>query len=50
MENGKTVGPNNVSMKVWKCLGEKGISWLTKLFNMIMKSKRQCQVSGEKLP
>ena len=39
MENCKTMGPDNVSMKVQKCLGDNGISWLTKLFNEMMKSK-----------
>ena len=39
MENAKVVGPNNIPIEVCKCLGGKGISWLTKLFNEILRSK-----------
>ena len=40
MDNGKTVGLDNIAIEVWKCLREKGISWLKKLFNKIMWSKK----------
>ena len=40
MENGKVVGPVNIPIEVWKCLGMKGISWLTNLFNEILRSKK----------
>ena len=40
MDNGKAMGPNNIPIEVWKCLGGKGIIWLTKLFNEILRSKR----------
>ena len=35
-------GPNNIHIEVWKwkCLGGKGINWLTKLFNEILRSKK----------
>ena len=49
MENGKAVIPNNIPIVVWKCLGGKGISWLTKLFNKIMRPKR-CRTIGERVP
>jgi len=26
--------------EVWRCLGENGISWLTKLFDVVLKSKK----------
>ena len=48
MENGKAMGPNNIPIEVWKCLGGKDISWLTKLFNKILRSKR-CRMSGERV-
>ena len=37
MKNYKTVGADNILIKVWKCMREKGISWLMKLFNAILK-------------
>ena len=40
MHNGKVVGSDNIPIEVWKCLGKQGIEWLTKLFNMILKTKR----------
>ena len=36
MENSKAVGSNGIPIEVWKCLGEKGVLWLTKLFNEIL--------------
>nr|ABN08628.1 RNA-directed DNA polymerase (Reverse transcriptase) [Medicago truncatula] len=40
MSNGKAVGPDNIPIEVWKSLGDRGIVWLTKLFNEIMKTKK----------
>ncbi|RDX83951.1 hypothetical protein CR513_35074, partial [Mucuna pruriens] len=40
MANSKVVGLNNMQIEVWMDLGEKGISWLTKLVNEIMRSKK----------
>ncbi|KAL5135334.1 putative RNA-directed DNA polymerase from transposon BS [Glycine soja] len=40
MSNGKAVGPDNIPIEVWKTLGNRGLEWLTKLFNEIMRSKR----------
>ena len=40
MKNGRAVGPDNIPIEVWKGLGEKGINWLTKLFNEILRSKK----------
>nr|KYP34423.1 Retrovirus-related Pol polyprotein LINE-1 [Cajanus cajan] len=40
LENGKAVGPDTIPIEVWKTLGAKGISWLTKLFNEIMRSNK----------
>ena len=36
MSNGKAVGPDNKCGIVWKSLGDRGIVWLTKLFNEII--------------
>ena len=30
MKNHKPVGPDNIPIEAWKCMGEEGISWLTK--------------------
>ena len=40
------MGLDNIHVTVWKCLEEKGISWLTKLLNEIM-GPRKCGTSGE---
>ncbi|KAL5153826.1 LINE-1 retrotransposable element ORF2 protein [Glycine soja] len=39
MSNGKAVGPDNIPIEVWKTLGDRGLKWLTELFNEIMRSK-----------
>ncbi|KAK9099195.1 hypothetical protein Syun_026240 [Stephania yunnanensis] len=40
MKIGKACGPDEIPIEVWKCLGEIGLIWLTKLYNKILKSKR----------
>ncbi|XP_021740395.1 uncharacterized protein LOC110706747 [Chenopodium quinoa] len=35
MKPKKTVGPDGVPIKVWRCFGKIGIDWLTNLFNKI---------------
>ena len=40
MANGKTVGPDQIPVKVWKCMGEEGLEWLTELFNVIFKTAK----------
>ena len=40
MKHRKTVGPYDIPIEVWKVLGETGISWLTYLFNRILKVKK----------
>ena len=40
MSSGKTVGPDNKPIEVWKSLGDRGIVWLTNLFNEIMRTKK----------
>ncbi|MCX8814367.1 exonuclease/endonuclease/phosphatase family protein, partial [Vibrio parahaemolyticus] len=40
MKCGKAIGPNGLPIEVWKCIGEVGIKWLTKFFNIIFKAKK----------
>lgn len=40
VDNGKLVEHDNIPIQLQKCLREKNISWLTKLFNKIMISKK----------
>ena len=40
MKNGKAVGPNDIPVEVWKCLGESVLKFLTKLYNRTMESER----------
>jgi hypothetical protein len=38
MKTCKTLGPDDIPIKVWRCLGDIAIVWLTKLFNTIFRS------------
>ena len=40
MKSGKALGPDGIPIEVWKCLGEVGVSWLTKLFNRIILTRK----------
>ena len=40
MKNGKAVGPDDIPVEVWKCLGESALKFLTKLYNITMESER----------
>ncbi|KAK3565386.1 hypothetical protein QTP86_007665 [Hemibagrus guttatus] len=40
MKNGKAVGPDDISVEVWKCLGEAAVEFLTSLFNRVLESER----------
>ena len=33
IKNGNAVGPDDISVEVWKCLGEMAVKFLTRLFN-----------------
>ena len=37
MNNGKAVGPDDIPVEVWKCLGESAMKLLTKLYNRTME-------------
>ena len=40
MKNGKAVGPDDIPVDVWKCLCERALPFLTKLYNRTMESQR----------
>ncbi|KAM1225087.1 hypothetical protein ACFX2G_044844 [Malus domestica] len=40
MKHRKAVGLDDIPIEVWKVLGETGITWLTDLFNRILKTKK----------
>ena len=37
MKTGKAVGPDDIPIEAWKCLGELVIDFLTRLFNKILE-------------
>ena len=39
MKRDKAVGPNDIPVEAWECLGNEGIDWLTNLFNSILTSE-----------
>ncbi|KAK3535500.1 hypothetical protein QTP70_016924 [Hemibagrus guttatus] len=40
MKSGKAVGPGDIPVEVWKCLGEAAVEFLTSLFNRILESEK----------
>jgi len=40
MKGGKAMGPDGISIEVWRCLGARATVWLTKLFNLIFRSNK----------
>jgi hypothetical protein len=40
MKISKTLGPDGIPIEVWRCLGDIAIVWLTKLFNIILRSNK----------
>jgi hypothetical protein len=36
----KAMGPDGISIKVWRCLGDLAIVWLSKMFNNIYRSNK----------
>lgn len=39
-KSGKVVGPDDIPVEAWKCLGEMAVEFLTRLFNKILESER----------
>ncbi|KAI5089396.1 hypothetical protein C0J45_20804 [Silurus meridionalis] len=42
MKSGKSVGPDDIPVEAWRCVGEMAVEFLTRLFNRILE--------GEKMP
>ncbi|KAK3547330.1 hypothetical protein QTP86_018921, partial [Hemibagrus guttatus] len=40
MKSGKAVGPDDIPVEIWKCLGEAAVGFLTSLFNRVLESER----------
>ncbi|KAK3528499.1 hypothetical protein QTP70_000472 [Hemibagrus guttatus] len=40
MKSGKAVGPYDIPVEVWKCLGEAAVEFLASLFNRVLESER----------
>ena len=40
MKTGKAVGPDDIPVEAWKCLGELAVDFLTRLFNKILEDER----------
>ena len=40
MKGGKAMDPDGIPIKVWRCLGDIAIVWLTKMFNNIFRSNK----------
>ena len=40
MKGGKVMGPDGILIEVWRCLSDRAIVWLTKLFNLIFWSNK----------
>src|SRR6266540_6099782 len=40
MKGGNAMGHNGIPIEVWRCLGDRAIVWLTKLFNLIFRSNK----------
>jgi hypothetical protein len=40
IKTGKALGPDDIPIEVWRCLGDITIVWLTKLFNTIFQSNK----------
>ena len=40
MKKGKVVGPDELPIEVWKCMGKMGIKFLTRMFNRLLIAER----------
>jgi hypothetical protein len=40
MKGGKAMGPDGIPIEVWRCLSERVVVWLTKLFNLIFRANK----------
>ncbi|XP_070043167.1 uncharacterized protein [Nicotiana tomentosiformis] len=44
MCRGRAMGPDEIPMEFWKSAGRAGLEWLTRLFNVIFKTKKMPEV------
>ncbi|KAI5619610.1 hypothetical protein C0J50_21007 [Silurus asotus] len=49
MKSGKLVGPDDIPVEAWRCLGEMKVEFLTRLFNKILEEKAYNWVLREEL-
>ncbi|KAK3554501.1 hypothetical protein QTP70_024406, partial [Hemibagrus guttatus] len=42
MKSGKAVGPDDIPVEVWKCLGEAAVEFLASLFNRVLENSETC--------
>ncbi|KAK3542339.1 hypothetical protein QTP86_025761 [Hemibagrus guttatus] len=40
IKSGKAVGPDDIPVEVWKCLGEAAVEFIASLFNRVLESER----------
>ena len=50
MQGEKAVGPDNLPAEVWKCLGELGLKYLTRMSNQLLKGKRMPEEWRKSVP
>ncbi|KAK3511381.1 hypothetical protein QTP70_005306 [Hemibagrus guttatus] len=43
MKSGKAVGPDDIPVEVWRCLGEAAVEYLTSLFNRVLESEKMSE-------
>ena len=43
MKKGKVVGPDELPVEIWKCMGKMGIKFLTRLFNRLLVGERMSE-------
>ena len=39
MKSNKALGPDDIPIEAWKCLGKKGVAWLTRWFCKILLTR-----------
>ena len=50
MEKSKAVAPDELPVEVWKCMGEMGIKFLSRLFNRLLRGERMPEEWKRELP
>lgn len=40
MKSEEVLGPNDIPVEVWRCVGERAVDFLSRLFNSILGSER----------